>query len=409
MVEIKQKCAKSRSQQSPSACYSARMTELQDQIVADIRGWDAIEDHRTGTEGDAATSEWLAGLARDAGGTPQVQAFPFNRWVLGNCAVAVNGRGADGVPLFDGGITGPAGVEGTLASLADGDAGIGIGRIGNAAPPGANERFARARATGNCAALVAVAAMDADVPGLALQNADRFVDPFGPPVLQVASQEGNWLLNAAARGVSASVVVDVALEPATASNVVVRIAGRDPSFAPMVVMTPKSAWWTCTAERGGGIVIWLALLRHFATNPPRRTVVFTANTGHELGHTGLDHFLQETPALAKAAHVWIHLGANFVAKDSERRLQTSDAGLQALAEQSMGAHDVPPQSIRAPGLRPFGEARNIYDAGGRYLSWLGSNRWFHHPTDRWPDTIDLDAANRMTNAMLEIASTIAND
>ena len=385
------------------------MTELQDQIVADIRGWDAIEDHRTGTEGDAATSAWLAGLARDAGAKPEVQAFAFDRWVLGNCAVAVNGRGADGVPLFDGGMTGPAGVQGTLATLADGEAGIGVGQIGNAAPPGANERFARARAAGNCPALVAVAAMDSDVPGLALQNADRFVDPFGPPVLQVASQEGHWLLSAAARGESAMVVVDVALESATASNVVASIAGRDATLAPVVVMTPKSAWWTCTAERGGGIVVWLALLRHFAANQPRRTVIFTANTGHELGHTGLDHFLEESPALAKAAHVWIHLGANFVAKDSERRLQTSDAGLQALAEQSMAAHDVRPQTIRSPGERPFGEARNIYDGGGRYLSWLGSNRWFHHPTDRWPDTIDLDSANRMTQAMLEIANTIAND
>ena len=385
------------------------MTEMQGQIAADIRGWDAIEDHRTGTEGDAATSKWLADLAREAGATPEVQTFPFQRWVLGACSVSANGHRAEGVPLFDGGITGSAAVEGTLAPLANGNAGIGVGQIGNAAPAGANERFAHARAAGNCPALVAVAAMDADVPGLALQNADRFVDPFGPPVLQVASEEGDWLLGAAARGESASVVVDVALAPATAGNVVARIAGRDPSLAPVVVMTPKSAWWTCTAERGGGIVIWLALLRHFAANQPRRTVIFTANTGHELGHTGLDHFMQETPALPQGAHLWIHLGANFVAKDSARRLQTSDAGLQALAEQSMAAHGVPPQSIRSPGDRPFGEARNIYDAGGRYLSWLGSNRWFHHPTDRWPRTIDLDAANRLTQAMLEIASAVAND
>lgn len=385
------------------------MADLQDQIVADIRGWDAIEDHRTGTEGDAATSKWLADLARAGGATPEVQTFPFQRWVPGTCSVSADGQRAEGVPLFDGGRTGPAAVEGALASLADADAGIGVGQIGNAAPPGANERFARARAAGNCPALVAVAAMDADVPGLALQNADRFVDPFGPPVLQVASEEGDWLLGAAERGESARVVVDVALEPATASNVVARVAGRDPSLAPAVVMTPKSAWWTCTAERGGGIVIWLALLRHFAANRPRREVIFTANTGHELGHTGLDRFMQESPALAKVAHVWIHLGANFVAKDSERRLQASDAGLQALAEQAMAAHDVAPQSIRSPGHRPFGEARNIYDAGGRYLSWLGSNRWFHHPTDRWPDTIDIDAANRLTKAMLEIADRIAND
>lgn len=383
------------------------MTDLRETVAADIRGWDAIEDHRTGTEGDAATSDWLAGLVREAGAEPELQSFPFKRWVLGNCAVQVNGRSAEGVPLFDGGITGPNAVEAPLALLPS-NAGIGVGQIGNAAPPGANQQFAQARAAGGSPALVAIAAMDANVPGLALQNADRFTDPFGPPVLQVPSEEGNWLLDAANRGQTASVVVDVTLEPATATNVVTRIPGRDPSLAPVVVMTPKSAWWTCTAERAGGITIWLALLRHFAANPPARPLIFTANTGHELGHTGLDHFMEQDPALAKAAHLWIHLGANFIAKGSNRRLQTSDATLQTLAERSMSTHQVTPHSIHPPTSRPHGEARNIYDTGGQYLSWLGSNPWFHHPTDRWPTTIDLDVAERMTKAMLEIAEKIVD-
>ena len=394
-------------------CYAggmaevADMAELREQVAADIRGWDATLDHRTGTAGDAATSEWLAGLVREAGAEPELQTFRFDRWVPGDCAVAVNGRRAEGVPLFDGGMTGPSGVEGVLAPL-PGCGGICVGKIGNGAPEGANGEFAAARAAGHCPALVAIAAMDAEVPGLALQNADRFVDPFGPPVLQVASEEGDWLLEAASRGEAACVVVDVALEPASASNVVARIPGRDPSLAPVVVMTPKSAWWTCTAERGGGIAVWLALLRHFAGNRPRRGVVFTANTGHELGHTGLDHFLREEPGLAKGAHVWIHLGANFVARGSERRLQASTEELQGLAERAMAEHGVSPDSIRSPGQRPFGEARNIFDIGGEYVSWLGSNRWFHHPEDRWPDTIDVGVAERMVAAAVEIAKGVVD-
>ncbi len=387
--------------------YAPHMTDQRKSVASDIRGWDAIDDHRTGTDGDRATTDWLASLVRDAGVPAQVQEFSFKRWVLGSCAVRMGEQGAEGVPLFDGGITGAEAVEDKLSPLTNGDAGVAVGPLGNAAPRHANQRFARARKAGECRAMVAIAAMDADVPGLALQNADRFVEPFGPPVLQVASEEGEWLLAAAERGETASVVVDVALEPAIASNVTARIAGTDAALAPVVVMTPRSAWWTCTAERGGGIAIWLALLRHFAANPPRRSVMFTANTGHELGHTGLDHFLSAEPDLVQGAHVWIHLGANFVARGSERRLQTSDEGLQGLAERAMAANAVFPHAIRAPGQRPFGEARNIFDAGGRYLSWLGSNRWFHHPSDRWPDTIDLDVAERMTKAMVEIAVGLA--
>ena len=51
---------------------------MRDQIESDIRGWDAIHDHRTGTAGDAATAAWLAGLVRGAGVEPHVDAFPFD-------------------------------------------------------------------------------------------------------------------------------------------------------------------------------------------------------------------------------------------------------------------------------------------------------------------------------------------
>ena len=386
------------------------MTEMQGQIAADIRGWDAIEDHRTGTEGDAATSKWLADLAREAGATPEVQTFPFQRWVLGACSVSADGHHAEGVPLFDGGITGSAAVEGTLAPLANGNAGIGVGQIGNAAPAGANERFAHARAAGNCPALVAVAAMDADVPGLALQNADRFVDPFGPPVLQVASEEGNWLLGAAARGESASVVVDVALAPATAGNVVARIAGRDPSLAPVVVMTPKSAWWTCTAERGGGIVIWLALLRHFAANQPRRTVVFTANTGPRTGphgpgslHAGNPRAPAGRPPVDPPRRQLRGKGLGAPPANLGRWPAGTGRTIHGCARRPTAVHPFP----RRASLRRS-PATSTTPAAATCLG-SGSNRWFHHPTDRWPHTIDLDAASRLTQAMLEIASAVAND
>ena len=37
---------------------------MQERIVRDITAWDAIEDHRTGTQGDARTAEWLADAIR---------------------------------------------------------------------------------------------------------------------------------------------------------------------------------------------------------------------------------------------------------------------------------------------------------------------------------------------------------
>lgn len=375
------------------------------QVATDIRGWDAIAEHRTGTPGDRQTSAWLAAQARATGLAAERQDFELSRWVPDVCTVAVGDVVVEGVPLFDGGTTGREGVGGRLVSLprggaAGGSAAIGLGSFGNAAGA-ANRALAGARNSDSWQALVAVSKMDARVTGLALQNADRFQAPFGPPVLQVATEHEAWLQAAARRGGTAHVTVYSNFETATASNVVCRIPGRRRRLAPLVVLTPKSAWWVCTAERGGGIAVWLALLRHFAANRPRRDVLFVATSGHELGHLGLAHFL--AAGGVRNPRAWIHLGANFAAVASRLRLQASDAELAGIARNALGEADVPIAATTPPGGRPAGEARNIHDMGHRYVSLLGSNAWFHHPDDRWPGTIDLHRCRRVIGAVRAVA------
>lgn len=145
---------------------------------------------------------------------------------------------------------------------------------------------------------------------------------------------------------------------------------------------------------------------HVAAEPGDRTIIFTANTGHELGHVGLKHYLARQESLVSGAHAWIHLGANFATVDSDVRYQASpdlhQMGLDALA-----AAETTPEVVIPVGARPLGEAYNIHDGGGRYLSLLGSNRWFHHPDDRWPDTIDLARTVKLNRAMITIANKLA--
>ena len=376
---------------------------LRDAIAADIRGWDAIDDHRTGTAGDQRTAAWLAGRVQEAGPTPQQDGFDLKRWVLRECSVAANGRVAEGVPLFDGGTTGPDGVTGPLVGLPGENRGIGL----VAAGASGNRLLATVRRGNDRPAVVAVTRAHEDVPGLALLNADRFGRPFGPPVLQVGSENETWLRQAADAGRSVTLTAHVDFERAQGWNVQTRIAGRDAELAPLVVMTPKSAWWVCTAERGGGIALWLALLRHFAAAPPARTVLFVATSGHELGHLGLDSFLAGNADLGAGAHAWIHLGANFATSGGRVRLQASGRELLTLASDAMDAAGASPDDTTPLDQRPGGEARNIYDAGGRYVSFLGTNPWFHHRDDRWPTTVDVDKTARLARAMLAIAARLA--
>lgn len=374
-------------------------------IEADIRGWDAITDHRTGTEGDGATADWLADAVRAAGAEPRLESFGFDRRVLHECAVTCGEKRADGVPLFDGGLTDATGLAAPLAPLEENGASIGVTPFASTGGDAATRRMVAARRRG-AAGIVAHAAAERVVPGLALLNAADYGRPFGPPVLQVSTEHGDWLQAAAEERAPARLVAHATIEATTVSNVTTRVAGTRGDLAPLVVLTPRSAWWTCTAERGGGIAAWLECLRRFVDTPPERDVVFVATTGHELGHAGLRHHLDTHPSLAGGAHAWIHLGANFAATDASVRFQASPhffhAGLDALE-----AEGVPPDSVTERGSPPFGEAHNVHHAGGRYVSLLGAQRWFHHPDDRWPETIDLDRTERRCRAVLRMADWLA--
>lgn len=376
---------------------------MQQQFAADIQGWDGIEEHRTGTLGDRRTAEWLAAQVSAAGLEPRLEQFPHRRRVPGRCAVQVGDRQVEGVPMFDAGTTGAEGVTAPLAGLSGSETGIGVGAVGQGAGAEANRAFAAARRSPR-PALLAITKLGPETPGLALQNADRFAAPFGPPALQVASEHEDWLLDAAEAGQSATLVAEAAFEHSVGVNVLARCRGAL-GGPPLIVMTPKSSWWNSTAERGGGIAVWLALVRHFAVHPPKRDVVFVATSGHELGHLGLQHFLANHSEAAAGA-AWIHLGANFASKGSRRRLQTSDAQVRQLALGALAQAGAAVDET-LPGERPGGEARNVFDLGGRYVSLLGSNRWFHHPADRWPNTVDVEAALPFARAMLAVADQLA--
>ena len=128
---------------------------------------------------------------------------------------------------------------------------IGLGALGPGAGVAANRAFAAARRDAPPAALVAVARMSSDIPGLALQNADHFRVPFGPPALQVETRHEARLQAAAEGGDEIRLTADVAFEPALGWNGLHPDQRRRSALAPFVVVTPKSSWWVSTAERRG--------------------------------------------------------------------------------------------------------------------------------------------------------------
>ena len=88
--------------------------EQQRRIARVIEEYDRQGWHRSGTEVDAASARWLADRVVDCGPEPTVESVPFDRFDPGPAYLQTGARRVAGIPLFDGGLTGPEGVSGSL-------------------------------------------------------------------------------------------------------------------------------------------------------------------------------------------------------------------------------------------------------------------------------------------------------
>ena len=362
----------------------------------DLQGW-----HRSGTEVDGASARWLADRVADCGLEPTLERVPFDRLDPGPAYVQTGGRRAAGVPLFDGGQTGPEGVSGSLGALGSGSA-IGVTELG--AEP--MTRYLDARRAAKHDAIVAVTPTG---PGVALKNADHFLEPFGPPVLQVGSEARPHLAEQARRGSSARVVVSASRQPAETFNVTATIPGRDSRLAPVVVMTPRSGWWHCAGERGGGIACWLEVMRSMAGSGPARGVLFVSTTGHEIGLLGIEAFLRERPAVLTGARLWVHFGANIGATPHVGPLYaTTDDKLREVAREALGEAGA---VSAVPSDRMVGAESNLIAArGARCVAMVGGPYdLFHRSADRWPTSIDPEGIARCANGFARIAMDAASE
>ena len=149
-------------------------------------------------------------------------------------------------------------------------------------------------------------------------------------------------------------------------------------------------------------------MRALAAAGAARPATFVASSGHELGHLGLESFLNRRRVLLKGAAAWVHLGANIGAAGGRARLQASDDAIERPARAAMTQAGTGELQRVARGTVPAGEARNIHIGGGRYLSLLGSSPFFHSQADRWPAAVDAAAVARYATAIADLVVSLAS-
>lgn len=381
--------------------------DLEGRVAAVIQAYDAQGNHRTGTEVDKASAEWLANQVRQLGIKPSVESFALSRVDPQSCYLRLAGRRIDGVPVFDAGFTAADGVRGRIGAVR-GDAEIGLAET---TPFKLTEfgidqggQVAQARRSGHKAVVLLTRGTG---PGLFLMNATAFTKPFGPPMLQVSSAESEWLMDQAQRRSEATIVVYATRTPARAFNVTARIAGSNPTLAPIVLMAPRSGWWQCASEQGSRLVCWLEAMRVLAVGKPVRNCLFVALSGHELGFLGMDAYVKRRRDLLKRAHAWILFGSSIGAPQQPDLIHASDDALEQWAVAAMAKEGLTVNDHAPHGSRARGEAGAVQQGGGRFFTLACGSNVFHNVADRWPEAIDVALlaryARTFANGVLQLA------
>ena len=327
---------------------------------------------------------------------PQTWRFP--RVEIHDASIRFGGWDIPAIPTFDCAFTDHRGVTGVLRR--DNGPGIVVWEFGpddqERMTPGVYNSFELARLDGAVGIIMVMGDPDGHP---VVRNAERPLEPIELPVLQVATMDAGPILDAI--GEEATMIVDGGRVDAPADNVVATIPGTDPEAAPVVLMTPKSGWFTCAAERGGGIAVWLEVAGRVTETPGRRTLNVVASSGHELHHLGLDHYIRELGPGADKVHAWMHLGASIGSRNGSPSYAASDDELYSVATEALSKQGIERRAFPT-GNAGFGEARNIGEIGGRLVSLLGGHPYFHSPLDTYDRCVDAESLEKHVEAVEEI-------
>lgn len=383
-------------------------------IEARILAYESFGIHRTGWPGDDRTTEWLLDELRritgDAGLEAAAERFPFPRFECRRAFVDAGDGPIEGVPMYDGGVTRAGGIEAELCEEDDADP-FGKIVLASSAARG-DRRWTAPEVRDHYEALRTEGVLGVVVPSgdrlgeVVVRNAEHIDQPFDLPVLQIPRRDIQRLSAALVTRHSVTLEIDADRLQSRATNVVATLpatVSAENERPPVVVMTPKSGWFACAAERGGGIAAWLAIAEAAAALHVRpRAVHFVASSGHELHHQGLRHYLHYHQGLLSDAGFWMHLGASIGARFPSARVGASDQALLDLATGSLDAAGAGPYETMAAGDPGRGEAREIAARGARFVTFLGGHDFFHSPNDTVDVAVDAASVSRWTRAAWEI-------
>jgi hypothetical protein len=291
-----------------------------------VRRYSERPHHRTGTDNDRATIEWLAEVSRNRGAQVTIDRWSFPQWTA-EWSAELDGTAIDAFPMF---------YETTESNT-----------IYVVATPHPNGR-------------------------LAVVNRRPVAEPVLHRSVNVSGRYADRVDDVVAH------IDNVRIIDGTSANVRARWQGKGPT---VLIATPISGWFNCASERGCGIAIALHLTDTFIAEGRSVELLFTS--GHELFNLGLTHELAKRTS-ANEVQAIVHVGASVAAAGSgprglsEQLFVTSNVADCGVRLASLGYA----QRVGGSDIKDWiGEARQWKTLDVPLLSISGASEWFHTPDD----------------------------
>jgi len=370
-------------------------------VAEDLRRYIAFGGKQSGGEGDNGCGEWLAGELERAGFAVDRQSVPVPFFEPERCELVCGTARASVWPQP---IMRPTPADGIAAPLvrvdADGHAArlptgaialvdLPFGRWSTATSPRIKRPIEAAFAAG---ARAVVAIVNGPTGKVIALNADGREPMFAGPVALIAPADAAPFRSGAARGEHAILHITGQGGRRPSFNLIGRIDRGAARW--LIVSTPRSGWFTCAGERGGGIAAWLDLARWLPGAAQGFNLAFICNSGHEYEYLGAEEMLREIAPRPAETAFWLHLGANVAARDwheavggmwplpgadSQRYLVASPALLSAARREFAGLAGL--EAPYASDVLSAGELTNVIAAGYPLVAGVFGIHRFHHVAD----------------------------
>ena len=374
-------------------------------ISSIIQEYDSQGYHRTGTITDHLSANWLVDKINSIGLSATKETFPLHRVNPITSHIKVNNSIIDGLPMFDCQYTDESGIKGTIGLYGD-NVDIAVFEM-NHGNINYSENLLYARQSGEYKAVIVLTV--GETPGLMAINTPEFGQHYGVPVLQISGEYKEEITRAISSHKNVHIMVHADFEQSESYNIITEIKGSNNDLNPIVVMTPRSGWWNCASERGGGIACWLEVMQYIISKKVSRNVIFVATSAHELGAYGIQSFLDKRPDFIKKVSNWVHFGANIgAAVMPGTRFCSSNTQLRQITSNALIKENINDAIAIDLGVILGRESAFVANLGANVVVLQGTNALFHLQKDRWPVSVDVKKIARLSKSFNQIVFELAN-